>query len=128
MKLDEVQGMVPGGERPREVEGEVLGPEVQRSIESAAKTLADYVVTGWWQQCQKEWARGAKDDPDYERIGDLLFDRVDELERAGGKVVQQLSRRLGVLAREQAMDRAQRWASRDTMPRLTTDAGHRFKD
>lgn len=105
MKLEEVtQELIPAGETPRDVEGEVLDPEVDRE----ASAVAARAVNKWWRTVQKEWSGGLKDDPQYkgQRMGALLKDRMGLLDRQLEEVISQIKS----VARRQAEDRATRWS------------------
>ena len=105
MKLNEVTGeLIPAGEVPRSVEGEVLGPKTSTAIASLAVDLS----SSWIRELQKEWARGVKNDPEYEgkRLGDFM---MNELQRLDNKVLS-VSDELRRVVRRQAEERASRWS------------------
>lgn len=105
MKLGEItQELIPAGETSRDVEGEVLGPEVSKTVSAVAAN----VVNKWWRTVQKEWARGLKDDPQYrgQRMGSLLKDRMKLLDKQLEEVTHQIKSE----ARHRAEDRATRWS------------------
>ena len=113
MKLDEVgQELIPRGEGPQEpVEGEVLGPAENRTINSAVTQLAEDVIDNWFKTCQRSWARGEKDNPRYEKFGDYLLEQLDRADRHAYHTLEQVKRRLPGLVRGRAADRAHRWSS-----------------
>ena len=111
MKLDEVrQELIPARETPREVEGEWLGPRVNKTLESVTATLADQIVDDWWRASQKAWAAGEKDNPEYERIGDFLSANFGDVEKRVSEALRQLERRLSEKTYDMSADRARRWS------------------
>ena len=104
MKLSEVgQELIPAGEAPREVEGELLGPKANTAVSQLSADLVD----NWVRALQKEWARGMKDDERYAgmRMGEFMKDEMKRLDAAIAEVGRQVRRKTYDVASE----RAERW-------------------